>query len=173
MPRRLFIVGRGNDRLYEDLRQQFSGNPDVEVLIDRRYAERRQSQTSHDPERRRSDRRDQGPAGGHVVSTSAFSPRAPRRRRRDIARASGVSRRARSRESARTRPCAGASDSSMAGWTGPCHWRNSRERPVSVPFTCSAGSNRRSVFRHASIRPHVSITPRNCMEWRTARSSDR
>jgi hypothetical protein len=66
----LFIVGRGNDRLYEDLRQQFSGNPDVEVLIDRRYAERRQSQTSHDPERRRSDRRDQGPAGGHVVSAA-------------------------------------------------------------------------------------------------------
>jgi hypothetical protein len=68
IPHRLFIVARGHDRLFDDLRQQFHANPDVEVLIDRRHAERRQSQDSHDPERRRRDRRDQGPAGGHVVS---------------------------------------------------------------------------------------------------------
>jgi hypothetical protein len=71
MPHRLFIVARGNDRLYEDLRQQFAANPDVEVLIDRRYADRRQSQTSHNPERRSGDRRDQGSAGGRVVSAAA------------------------------------------------------------------------------------------------------
>jgi hypothetical protein len=71
MAHRLFIVARGGDHLYEDLRQQFAGNPEVEVLVDRRYAERRRSQTPHDPERRRSDRRDQGLAGGHVLSAGA------------------------------------------------------------------------------------------------------
>lgn len=71
MPHRLFIVARGHDHLYEDLRQQFSENPEVEVLVDRRHAERRQSPTPHDPERRRNDRRDRGPAGGHVLNAGA------------------------------------------------------------------------------------------------------
>jgi hypothetical protein len=71
MAQRLFIVARGDDRLYEDLRQQFAANPDVEVLVDRRHAERRRSGTSYDPERRRGDRRGQGLAGGHVVSAGA------------------------------------------------------------------------------------------------------
>jgi len=71
MAHRLFIVARGDDHLYEDLRQQFAANPDVEVLVDRRHAERRRSETSYDPERRRGDRRGQGLAGGHVVSAGA------------------------------------------------------------------------------------------------------
>jgi hypothetical protein len=71
MAHRLFIVARGDDRLYEDLRQQFAANPEVEVLVDRRHAERRRDQALHDPERRGSDRRGQGPAGGHVVSAGA------------------------------------------------------------------------------------------------------
>jgi hypothetical protein len=71
MAHRLFIVARGHDRLYEDLREQFAANPEVEVLVDRRHAERRQKQTPHDTERRGSGRRDQGPAGGHVVSVGA------------------------------------------------------------------------------------------------------
>jgi hypothetical protein len=71
MAHRLFIVARGDDHLYEDLRQQFAANPDVEVLVDRRHAERRRSGTSYDPERRRGDRRGQGLAGGHVVSAGA------------------------------------------------------------------------------------------------------
>ena len=53
------------------LRQQFAANPDVEVLVDRRHAERRRSEASYDPERRRGDRRGQGLAGGHVVSAGA------------------------------------------------------------------------------------------------------
>jgi hypothetical protein len=68
MAHRLFIVARGHDRLFEDLRQQFAANSEVEVLMDRRHGERRQTPTSRDPERRRNDRRDQGPAGGHVLS---------------------------------------------------------------------------------------------------------
>jgi len=71
MAQRLFIVARGHDHLYEDLKEQFSANPDVEVLVDRRHAERRQSQSPPETERRRGDRRDQGPAGGHVVSAGA------------------------------------------------------------------------------------------------------
>jgi hypothetical protein len=71
MAHRLFIVARGHDHLYEDLRRQFSGNPEVEVLVDRRYGERRQSQAARESERRRSDRRDQGPADGHVRSAGA------------------------------------------------------------------------------------------------------
>jgi hypothetical protein len=71
MAHRLFIVARGDDHLYQDLRQQFAANPEVAVLVDRRHAERRRSQTSYDPERRRGDRRDQGPAGGHVISAGA------------------------------------------------------------------------------------------------------
>jgi len=71
MAHRLFIVARGDDHLYEDLRQQFVANPEVEVLVDRRYAERRRSETSYDPERRRGDRRGQGLSGGHVVSAGA------------------------------------------------------------------------------------------------------
>jgi hypothetical protein len=71
MAHRLFIVARGHDRLHADLQQQFSGNPEIEVLIDRRHAERRRSQTPHDPDRRRSDRRDQAAAGGPVLSAGA------------------------------------------------------------------------------------------------------
>jgi hypothetical protein len=71
MAHRLFIVARGDDHLYEDLRQQFAANSEVEVLVDRRHAERRRDQTLYDPERRRGDRRGQGPAGGHVVSAGA------------------------------------------------------------------------------------------------------
>jgi hypothetical protein len=71
MAHRLFIVARGDDHLYEELRQQFAGNPEVEVLVDRRHGERRRSQSPSDPDRRRGDRRGQGLAGGHVVSAGA------------------------------------------------------------------------------------------------------
>jgi len=71
MAHRLFIVARGDDHLYEELRQQFAANPEVEVLVDRRHAERRRDQALHDPDRRRGDRRGLGPAGGHVVSAGA------------------------------------------------------------------------------------------------------
>jgi len=63
MSHRLFIVPRGHDRLYEDLRQQFSANPEVEVMVDRRDGERQQ--------RRHSDRPDRGSAADSVVSASA------------------------------------------------------------------------------------------------------
>jgi hypothetical protein len=71
MAHRLFIVARGHDRLYHDLREQFAANAEVEVMVDRRHAERRQKQDPPDTERRGSDRRDRGPAGGHVASVGA------------------------------------------------------------------------------------------------------
>ena len=53
MPRYLFIVARGHPEVYADLQRQFVGNPDVEVLVDRRLSERRGRQDAHEPERRR------------------------------------------------------------------------------------------------------------------------
>jgi hypothetical protein len=63
MSHRLFIVPRGHDRLYEDLRQQFAENPEVEVMVDRRDGERQQ--------RRHSDR-----PGGRSAADSVVSGRA-------------------------------------------------------------------------------------------------
>ena len=66
MPCYLFIVARGHPDVYADLQRQFLGNPDVQVLVDRRVSERRGPQSSHEPERRRSERRGQRGEGSHV-----------------------------------------------------------------------------------------------------------
>jgi len=67
MPRYLFIVGRGHPDVYADLRGQFLDNPDVEVLVDRRLADRRGRQDAHEPERRRIERRGQRGENSHVL----------------------------------------------------------------------------------------------------------
>lgn len=68
MPRYLFIVTRGHPDVYADLQRQFLGNPEVEVLVDRRVSERRAPpQDSHEPERRRSERRGQRGENSHVL----------------------------------------------------------------------------------------------------------
>jgi len=67
MPRYLFIVARGHPEVYADLQHQFLGNPDVEVLIDRRVAERRAHQDAHEPERRNRERRGQRSESSHVL----------------------------------------------------------------------------------------------------------
>jgi hypothetical protein len=66
MPRFLFIVARDRPDVYADLQQQFQGNPEVEVLVDRRVSERRASQDPREPERRRSERRGQRGENSHV-----------------------------------------------------------------------------------------------------------
>ncbi len=66
MPRYLFIVARGRPEIYAELRHQFEGNADVEVLVDRRLADRRVRQESRDPERRRIERRGRRGADSHV-----------------------------------------------------------------------------------------------------------
>lgn len=67
MPRYLFIVTRGHPEVYADLQRQFLGNPEVEVLVDRRMSERRERPDSHKPERRRSERRGQRGENSHVL----------------------------------------------------------------------------------------------------------
>ena len=86
MPRYLFIVTRGHPDVYADLQRQFLGNPEVEVLVDRRMSERRERPDSHNPERRRSERRGQR-ENSHVLGIGGdpglpaliveLAPRAP------------------------------------------------------------------------------------------------
>jgi len=57
MGRNVFIVSRRHPDLYQYLRERFASDTDVEVILDRRVAERRQRQSAHDGERRRADRR--------------------------------------------------------------------------------------------------------------------
>ena len=66
MPRYLFVVARGHPEVYADLKRQFLGNPDVEVLLDRRFSDRRQRGDGHEPERRRGERRGQRGENSHV-----------------------------------------------------------------------------------------------------------
>ncbi len=66
MPRYLFIVARDRPEIYAELRQQFEGNADVEVLVDRRLADRRVRQESRDPERRLTERRGRRGGDSHV-----------------------------------------------------------------------------------------------------------
>jgi hypothetical protein len=54
--RDLFIVSRGEPELYEYLRRRFAGREDVEVIMDRRVADRRHEALPHPVERRRQGR---------------------------------------------------------------------------------------------------------------------
>ena len=67
MPRYLFVVARGHPEVYADLRRQFAGNPDVEVLVDRRLSERRESPAPREPERRQGERRGKQGGDSHVL----------------------------------------------------------------------------------------------------------
>jgi D-serine deaminase-like pyridoxal phosphate-dependent protein len=54
----LFIVARNNEKLANYLQQHFRGDTTVQVVIDRRYGERRQATAAAvDTERRRAERR--------------------------------------------------------------------------------------------------------------------
>jgi hypothetical protein len=57
MSRYLFIVARDHPEVFADLQRQFLGNPDVEVLVDRRLGARRRRDDPHQPDRRRRERR--------------------------------------------------------------------------------------------------------------------
>jgi hypothetical protein len=54
---RLLIVRREDVGLHQRLKKEFADEPTVEIIADRRGAERRQTSLGHEPERRRSDRR--------------------------------------------------------------------------------------------------------------------
>jgi hypothetical protein len=55
--RRLIIVARGEDDLFDSIRRDTYGDESVRVITDRRIRERRQADIPHAPERRRADRR--------------------------------------------------------------------------------------------------------------------
>src|SRR5687768_16003069 len=57
MARNVFIVSRQHRDLYAYLRERFASDPAVEVVLDRRFGQRRQRQAAVDAERRQSDRR--------------------------------------------------------------------------------------------------------------------
>jgi hypothetical protein len=57
MARHLFLVSRREARLYEYLIERFRDDANVEVILDRRQAERRQRASYDGHDRRRSDRR--------------------------------------------------------------------------------------------------------------------
>ena len=57
MRRELFIVARDRSDLYRYLSQTFADAENVEVIFDRRSAERRELPTAANPERRRRERR--------------------------------------------------------------------------------------------------------------------
>ncbi len=67
MPRYLFVVARGHPEVYADLQRQFAGNPDVEVVVDRRLSERRAHEETHAPERRQAERRGKRGGDSHVL----------------------------------------------------------------------------------------------------------
>lgn len=57
MGRNVFIVSRQHRDLYTYLRERFASDPAVEVILDRRFGQRRQRKASVDAERRQADRR--------------------------------------------------------------------------------------------------------------------
>ena len=57
MGRNVFIVSRQHRDLYTYLRERFASDPAVEVILDRRFGQRRQRKTEVGAERRRADRR--------------------------------------------------------------------------------------------------------------------
>ena len=59
MAQYLFVVAQDKPDLCDYLRGWFSGIPTVQVMLDRRQAERRQRAEANEPGRRRGDRRTQ------------------------------------------------------------------------------------------------------------------
>ena len=58
MARYLFIISWSNPSRYEMVQQRVAGMNDVEVILDRRFRERRRRDQSPGIERRRTDRRE-------------------------------------------------------------------------------------------------------------------
>ena len=55
--KQIVVVARDRQKLFEYAKRAFSGNPTVEVVLDRRRSERRTSERTGSPDRRRGDRR--------------------------------------------------------------------------------------------------------------------
>ncbi len=57
MAQLVFIVSRHRPKLQEYLQQEFAGNDEVVVIVDRRLGDRRLREVEHGRERRQADRR--------------------------------------------------------------------------------------------------------------------
>ena len=57
--RHLWIVSRAEPELYDYIKNQFGGRPNVDVIVDRREGPRRLRPASPEIERRQADRRQQ------------------------------------------------------------------------------------------------------------------
>ena len=57
MGRTVYIVARDHPELYAYLRERFTCDGEVDVILDRRVVQRRRVSMPHGPERRRSERR--------------------------------------------------------------------------------------------------------------------
>src|SRR5207249_2522551 len=55
--KQIVVVARDRQKLFEYAKRAFSGNSSVEVVLDRRRAERRTGERASSPDRRRGDRR--------------------------------------------------------------------------------------------------------------------
>ncbi len=55
----VLIVSRDRPDVHDDLTRVFSGDRNVQVILDRRYGQRRQGAAGQEPDRRRADRRHQ------------------------------------------------------------------------------------------------------------------
>jgi hypothetical protein len=56
-PKQIVVVARDRQKLFEYAKRAFTGNSSVEVVLDRRRAERRSGERASSPDRRRGDRR--------------------------------------------------------------------------------------------------------------------
>lgn len=78
--RNLIILSRERADLFEQLSKDFSDDKEIEVVLDRRFGERRQRTVSHQTERRRTERRRE-PGVWRVELTEAYRSGRPRQRR--------------------------------------------------------------------------------------------
>jgi len=70
-PSILFVVTRDRVDLYESLQRSFSDEASVEVILDRRHRERRQSSNLTGEERREGERRIQ--TTNHTLQSNSFA----------------------------------------------------------------------------------------------------
>ena len=53
----VIVVARNQDRIFEYLSRKFAGDPEFQVILDRRGSQRRKRAEAHEPDRRRAERR--------------------------------------------------------------------------------------------------------------------
>lgn len=70
MARHLIIVSSIHRDLFSDLRERFSGDTNVDVILDRRAAERRARVEARDRDRRQCDRRQRPEVDAELISRS-------------------------------------------------------------------------------------------------------